>query len=465
VGLLRRWFGSGAGQSERTGSGDLELGLALLSQRRAEDAIEPLRIALEANQDPARAATALAEAFAALGDDAQADYFVARALEIDPGFAPAHFQQGVFHQLTGRFDAAALSYGEALRLAPDFAPAWLNLGLVHERRGDFPAALAHHARAAGLRPDWAEAHFNLSLQLLLQGDYARGWEEYEWRWRRLDLEGYAPHAAKPRWDGGATRQTVLVYCEQGFGDSLLCLRFVPLVRARAGRVLLECPPKLAPLFRNTPGIDAVIARGEPLPAFDSCCALLGLPRLLGTTVANLPAAVPYVQADPDRVRHWAVRLAGDRGLKVGLFWATDSASRITEQRSLELNQLAPLGTIQGVSFYSLQRGAPARQACAPPAGMRIVDLSAELSDFADDAALMANLDLVISVDTATAHLAGALGRPVWVMTSFPPHWVWMLQRADSPWYPSLRLFRQARPGDWPPVIEQVAAALAARLRK
>lgn len=462
--LLRRWFGSPAkAATNAAGGAALDNGLALLSQGRAEESLEPLREALDAGQSPARAATSLAQAFAALGDDAQADYFIQRALEIDPDFAPAHFQQGIFRQLTGDLDAAAASYGHALRLQPQLSGAWLNLGLILEQRGDFAGALEHHARAARLQPDWAEAHFNLALQQLLQGDYARGWEEYEWRWRREDLRGYAPHADKPRWDG-LRRETVLVYCEQGFGDSLQFLRFVPLVGRRAGRVILECPPKLAPLFRLTPGIDAVIARGEPLPAFDSCCALLGLPRMFGTTVDSLtasPSQVPYVHADPERASRWRARLAPDGGFRVGLFWATDSGSRITLQRSLALRQLAPLGRVPGVRFYSLQRGEAARQAQAPPEGMRITDLSEVLVDFADDAALMASLDLVITVDTATAHLAGALGRPVWVMTHFPPHWVWLLEREDSPWYPSLRLFRQDPAGGWAPVIERVAAALAA----
>lgn len=456
--LLRRLFGGGAARP-----GTLETGRALHAQRRFEEALEPLREALEAGEDPPLAATLLSEAFGVLGDAEQADYFASRALEADPGFAPALFQHGALAQRRGDLATAEASYRAALAQAPDTAAAWMNLGLIHEQRGDFPAAREHHERAVRLQPDWAEAHFNLALQLLLQGDYERGWEEYEWRWRREDLRGYAPHAGRRRWDGRASGETVLVYCEQGFGDSLQFLRFVPRVRERAGRVLLECPPKLAPLFRRTPGIDAVIARGEALPAFDSCIALLGLPRLLGTTLASIPCDIPYLHPDPARAAHWAARLAADASaLKVGLFWATDSGARTTAQRTLTLQSLAPLARVGGATFYSLQRGTPAREAATPPAGMRLVDLSGELADFADDAALMASLDLVVSMDTATAHLAGALGRPAWVLTHFPPPWNWMLEREDSPWYPSVRLFRQARGEGWSPVIERMALALAQR---
>ena len=455
MGLLRRLLGGGAERPSR-----LEAGLALHAQRRFEEALEPLREAYDAGEQPALAAATLAEALRALGDEDQADYFIARALEADPSSGPAHVQRGVLAQLRGELQVAETAYRNAIAHAPDTAVAWMNLGLVLEQRGEFAAARQHHEQAVRLRPDWAEARFNLALQLLLQGEYARGWEEYEWRWRREDLRGYTPHAGRPRWDGGTAPQTVLVYCEQGFGDSLQFLRFVPGVRERAGRVLLECPPKLAPLFRRTPGIDAVIARGETVPAFDSCVALLGLPRLLGTTLQSIPRDVPYVHPDPARAAHWAARLATDPSpLKVGLFWATESGARTTAQRTLSLQALAPLAKAAGASFYSLQRGDAARQANAPPAGLRITDLSGELTDFADDAALMVNLDLVISMDTATAHLAGALGRPAWVLTHFPPPWNWMLEREDSPWYPSVRLFRQAPGEGWAPVIERIAGAL------
>jgi hypothetical protein len=257
---------------------------------------------------------------------------------------------------------------------------------------------------------------------------------------------------------------LLLHAEQGLGDTLQFCRYAPLAAARA-RVVLEVQAPLARLLSSLPGVSQVIARGEALPAFDAQAPLLSLPRAFGTTIETVPARVPYLAADPDQAAAWGRRLAALPGLKVGLCWAGEPRAGFPElaaidaRRSISLAALAPLAKVAGVSFVSLQKGAPAAQAADPPPPMALFDYTAELADFADTAALVENLDLVISVDTSVAHLAGAMARPVWLLNRFDTCWRWLLDRQDSPWYPTLRLFRQTTPGDWTSVIADLRQAL------
>ncbi len=383
------------------------------------------------------------------------------AVDADGALAEAHFNLGTALFESGEHAQAIAHCRTALALRPSFAEASVSLGFLLEREGDAPGAAGCYRDAIAARPDFAEAHFNHALQLLLAGDFEEGWEEYEWRLRLPELVSLWPYADRPRWDGSPLEgKTILLYAEQGLGDAIQFVRFAPLVAERGGRVILSCAASLMALFESVPGVAALADWSEPAPAFDLCCSLLSLPGIFRTTLATLPAQIPYLHADPEKLRRWSARLAPDAArLKVGLVWATQSSNKSARSRSLDLEMLAPIVAAGDVLFCSLQKGPGADHIAHAPAGMRIVDFGRELADFSDTAALVANLDLVISIDTAAAHLAGAMATPVWVLTDWPPEWRWLLGRDDSPWYPTMRLFRRAREEAWHGVISRLAEAL------
>ncbi len=384
-----------------------------------------------------------------------------RAIALRPAYADAHVNLGVLLQQWGQIDPAEECFRRALALRPDHPDTLVNLGNIAQARGDLDEAVACHRRAIALRPDGAEAHCNLAMALLARGDLAAGWAEYEWRWRVP--AGLADRRAftQPQWRGeAAAGRILLVHAEQGFGDTLQFCRLVPLAAVRGLRVVLEVQQALVRLLHGTPGIERVIGRGDDLPPFDLHCPLLSLPLALGTTLDTIPAALPLA-VDPARVESWRTRLAasGDRRPRVGLAWAGSSGmdrpnqAAVDRRRSLDPRLLAPLFDLPGPHFVSLQMG-------GPPTDLPLTDVMADMHDFADTAALVATLDLVVSVDSAVAHLAATLGKPVWLLDRFDPCWRWLRDRGDTPWYPTLRLFRQPRPGDWTTVVHQVKSDLA-----
>jgi tetratricopeptide (TPR) repeat protein len=435
------------------GSGDLEAAIGCY--------LETLALTPAHAPGQAQVRNNLGNAYMNLGrlDDAIAAFH--EAISLEPGYAEAHLNLGIAQQRIGDIEQATTLYRTALELKPDLAVASLNLGYVLEHEGDVRGAIECYRNAIAALPDFANAHFNLALLLLSTGDFAEGWEEYEWRLRLPDLAASWPYAGRARWNGeDLGGKVILLYAEQGFGDAIQFVRYAPLVAERGGRVIMICQAKLKTLFESVAGLSAVVPAGEPDPGFDVCCSLLSLPRLFGTTPETIPAAVPYLRPGEDKARRWKARLAEEGpGLKVGLYWSTDSKSRISRPRSLSLEMLSPLAGIPGVKFFSLQRGDAAIQAAQPPQGMTVIDPTAELADFADDAALISELDLVISINTATAHLAGALGKPVWALIHFPADWRWLIDRDDSPWYPTMRLFRRERADTWHDVIRRVGDAL------
>jgi hypothetical protein len=286
------------------------------------------------------------------------------------------------------------------------------------------------------------------------GEFEEGWKEFEWRLRVPQMR-LARDFPQPRWTGREARgKTILLFAEGGFGDALHFIRYAPLVAARGATVLLECQAELLPLLSRVRGISAVFARGERLPAFDWQTPLQSLPLAFGTTLKTIPAEVPYLSAPPQRIAQWAKRLAGDPSFKVGLAWA---GSAEHDARSCSLATFAPLAAIPDVTFYGLQKGPQANQPVPP--GLRLIQMGDELGDFADTAALVSNLDLVISVDTSVVHLAGGMGRPVWTLIPCDSDFRWLRNRTDSPWYPTMRLFRQPAGGPWGPAVESIAAAL------
>ncbi|MEW6689377.1 MAG: tetratricopeptide repeat protein, partial [Pseudomonadota bacterium] len=438
-------------------------GYALQERGEIAAAIECYEEALALEPSLAQAHNNLGNAYKACGrqQDAVASY--RDAVAADPTLAEAHLNLGIALYEAGRLGEAAQNYRAARELKPALAEASLNLGFLLEQEGDARGAREAYRAAIAARPDFAEAHFNHALQLLQAGEFEAGWEEYEWRLKLPELAPFWPYAGRQRWNGEELRgRRILLYAEQGFGDAIQFVRYAPLVAARGGEAIVSCPPKLLRLFRTLSGVSATHDAQEPPPDFDLCCSLLSLPRLFHSTLDTIPVPVPYLHARAEDAARWQSKLAAlGPGLKVGLYWSTDSKNRITPLKSLELETLAALAGVPGVAFVSLQRGAAAAQAARPPQGMKLIDASAELRDFADDAALIANLDLVISIDTATAHLAGALGRPVWTLVHFPAEWRWLAGREDSPWYPTMRLFLRRRSESWHDVAGRVRLALQA----
>lgn len=427
--------------------------------------------------------------------DASAAY--RRALSLRPGYAEAHLQLGMALFGDGEVEPAIAEYRRAIALRGDLVEAYGNLGRALLYQGRPEEAIAEFQRALALRHDqpdiehelgsalrevgrldesiaayqrslatrsgFADSHYGLAWTYLLKGDFERGWAEYESRSGLGDAAAWARHFTQPRWDGSDLHgRRILLYAEQGFGDTFLAFRYVPMVVARGARILLQCPGPMLELLAGQSGIEQAIEDGQPTPAFEVQCPLMSLPGIFGTTLATIPSAVPYISADPGKVAQWREWLGKSDALQVGLVW---SGKPIPRNRSIPFEMLAPFAGIPGVRWHSLQVGEPAAAARTPNAPMQLLDWSARLTDFAQTAALIDNLDLVITIDTAVAHLAGAMGKPVWAMLQSAADWRWLLGREDSPWYPTMRLFRQPRPGDWAAVIGQVTTELCRLVEK
>jgi tetratricopeptide (TPR) repeat protein len=442
------------------------LGAVLGTLQRRDEAIACYRDALRLRPDYGEAYNNLGLALVETRHSAEAVVYLQQAVRLRPQAPEGHNNLGLAYADLGRFPEAEGCYRDALRLNPRYVEAHNNLGSTYKEQGRTAEALAGYQLALWLDPASASTHYNRSLAWLQAGDYQDGWPEYEWRWRRPTA---TPRSFRqPRWDGTPLAgRTILLYCEQGLGDTLQFLRYASLVQATGGTVLLECPGSLVPLLRTCPGIDRLIAEGDPLPDFDVQAPLLSLPGLLGTTSPEaVPAPIPYLAADRDRVAHWQSVLAAVPGFQVGLVWQGNPRHPWDHHRSLPLRCLEPLATVAGVHLISLQKGPGEEQLRTLAGRFPVVDLGPDFNRdggaFLDTAAVMQQLDLVVTVDTAAAHLAGALGVPVWVLLSRIADWRWLREREDTPWYPSMRLFRQRQLGDWPEVAARVADALRQR---
>jgi len=386
-----------------------------------------------------------------------------RALALKPEFPEALNNRGNALQAACRFAEAIAAYDRALAVRPGYAEAHNNRGQAEEALGRTAAALAGYRQAQALQPGFAAAHFNEALALLRQGDFTNGWRLYDWRWQAVGRRALVRDYAEPRWDGNAplAGRTLFLHYEQGFGDTLQMLRYAPLLAARGTRVLVEVPPSMAALAATLPGSVTVVTEGSAPPPFDLQCPLMSLPHACGTTLATVPADVPYLSA-PDRdLQAWRERLGPARRRRIGLAWSGSAGqSGPMRARSLPLPLLLE-GLGADAEYHSLQKDYRNGDRELLAADSRIRDHAAALTDFAATAGLIAHLDLVITVDTAVAHLAGAMGRPVWVLLSFAADYRWLVDRADSPWYPTMRLFRQRAFGAWAGVLSAVRTALAA----
>jgi len=431
----------------------------LLSLRRTEEALAAFRQVLARVPQHPQARLGSGIAHAALGalDEAVADFD--RALTLAPGHPAAHFNRGIALYDLGRYAEAVAAHDSALAAAPDHAGALLNRGRALAALNRFDDAIASYGKAQALRKDDADVHFMESLALLTLGDYRRGFEKYEWRWRRSGMPEQKSRG-RPLWRGDypLARKTVLLHAEQGFGDTIQFARYVPLLAANGAKVVLEVQPELTALMARLEGAAAVIARGTAAPPFDVHCPLGSLPLAFKTESATVPANIPYLSADNARLAKWSARIGALERPRIALAWAGNPSHLNDRNRSVPFAKLAPLLSIPA-RFVSIQRDVRGEDAIALAGDSRVTNLGAELDNFADTAALIAQCDLVIAVDTAVAHLAGAMGRPLWMLLPFAPDWRWTLDGETSPWYPTARLFRQTSLGDWDGVIARVGEVL------
>jgi tetratricopeptide (TPR) repeat protein len=436
-----------------------QYGLLLNALNRHVEAVEALTTVLDATPDHPQALAARGGAFWMLEDWDRAEADLDRALTLAPGNVPALIDRGNVAHDRQQYDTALACYDRALAFSPDDASALLNRAGTLQSLQRHADAIEAYRKVLAVRPGHADALLNIGLCQLRAGAWRDGWQGYEARWRLPQWSRALPNFSAPLWDGTSDLQgkRVLLASEQGLGDAIQFSRFARLVADRGASVILGVQPPLARLMRDLPGVSRIAVQGDPDPDYDLYVPLMSLPALLelGTGVAT---EGPYLRADPHAAAAWRTRLATLPGLKVGLAWAGDSrrydrtAFLMDGRRSIALDRLAPLLAAGGVTFVSIQKGS----AAGPP----IVDWSGELQDFADTAALIEALDLVISVDTAVAHTAGALGKPVWTLNRFDRCWRWMWARTDTPWYPAMRLFTQTTPGVWDDVVAEVAATLA-----
>ncbi|HEY8750100.1 MAG TPA: tetratricopeptide repeat protein [Tepidisphaeraceae bacterium] len=386
-------------------------------------------------------------------------------VRLEPQNVMALLSLGNAMRLCGDRDAAIGAYRTAVELLPDSPLARSNLGASLLDMGCFEQAIEHLRKAISLNPDLAPPHFNLALALLASGDWALGWPEFEWRRQIPDVGGDSRIFAQPEWDGCPLRnRSILVQCEQGFGDTIQFVRFLPLLKDRGARVILECQPKLQNLLKGVAGADTVVARGEQLPPFDTHVRLLSLPGIFETTPSSIPASIPYLHPEPAHVEKWRPVIAGP-AFKIGMVWQGRRGYRADRDRSIPLKEFTPLAQVPGVKLFSLQKEDGTEQIADCGFEIRQMDPTIDTAGaFVDTAAIIPSLDLVITSDTAIAHLAGAIGAQVWVALAKCPDWRWMVGRADSPWYPTMRLFRQETAGDWNPVFARMANELKSRAR-
>ncbi len=435
---------------------------------RPKLAVEEARRAIAIEPNMPAALSNLGVALYELKDYEEAARSQRKAIAANPNFAEAHSNLGNALHALKRFDEAVAAYRRAIALNPNYADAWANLGTTLHHSGSFDEGISALRRAIALAPHHANAHSGLGILLLMRGDLGEGWDEYEWRLRSTERKG--PRFPEIPWQGESLAgKHIYVQAEQGFGDSLQFARYLPLLAARAGSVTLRVHQQLVTLLHESlPGITVLGDRGDPAP-YQCDAVLLSLPRLFKTRLETIPAQMPYLRAPAEAVQRWTKRLSTMSGLKVGLVWAGNPEHVNDHRRSLDLKLLAPLLAVPGTSFASLQVGPrSADLKKLPPSPNRgkaraaaIDDLSGAFSDFVESAAAVSALDLVITVDTSMAHLAGGLGKPVWVLLPWVTDWRWMLNREDNPWYPTMRLFRQNRGEDWADVIARVEKELNA----
>lgn len=435
------------------------LGNVLAGKELLSDAVDCYEEALRLNPRYAEAHNNLGNALAQLGRHDEAEICYQKALRHNPDYPEAHNNLGNCLADASRLAEAVACYRQALRIKPDYAEAFNNLGVTLVKQYKHSEAYDCYVNALRLKPDYADAHLNRALAWLQTGNFEQGWKEYEWRWRVRETT--RPALTVPEWNGEPLRgRSILLYAEQGLGDTLQFIRYAALVKQRGAVVIFESQPQLVPFLSRCSGIDLILPKGRTLPEFQTHCALLSAPRVLGTTPERVPADVPYLYADPALVAQWRRRLSRIHGFRIGVNWQGNPRYKGDRHRSFPLTEFAALAAVPGVRLISLQKHVGSHQLEEIAEKFEVIALKEPFDSaggaFADTAAVMMNLDLVITSDTSIAHLAGGLGVTTWVPLPWSADWRWMEQRTDSPWYPTMRLFRQTDPGDWSSVFARIS---------
>lgn len=443
------------------------LGAVLQEQEKLDEAAACYRRALELQPHWAEAHFNLGTVLQEQGSMEQAVESYRTALELNPRRLEAHNNLGNVLQQQGRLDEAAACYRRALQVAPNSIEALNNLGRVLKDQGKLHEAIACCRRAVEQDPDSAEAHNTLAYAYLTAGDFQQGWAEYEWRWKTGKAQAVPRRVcAAPRWDGSPLAgRTIFVWCEQGLGDTIQFIRYARLLKQQGATVLVEAPVRLHRLLGQCPWIDRLVEPSQHVPACDCHAPLMSLPRIFGSTLQSVPADVPYLFARESLVERWRAWLAGIPGRKIGIAWQGNRQYPGDRWRSIPLQMFAPLSAVEGVSLISLQKGDGAEQVAQLAGQFRVIvpeALDEASGPLMDAAAIMKSLDLVITSDTVVPHLAGALGVHVWVALGQNCDWRWLRGRDDSPWYPTMRLFRQEVRNQWPEVFDRMARELRVR---
>ena len=408
--------------------------------------------ALEINPDDAEIHSNLGVTLKEMGQLDKSLQAYQKSVCIQPEFAEGYYNMGVFFQEQRKLKESVKAYQKAIQIQPDHVETYVNLGVVLREQGRLKESVKTHQKAVRIQPDYAEAHINLAITFLLQGRLNAGWKEFEWRWsRKRDFK-------RPLWDGTLLNgKSILIYAEQGFGDTIQFVRYIDLLPGTNTVIIFVCQPELKSLLKGIDRIDTLVTKGEDIPSSDFQVPLLSLPYMFNTTLDTIPVRIPYLYPRPkaDSVFH----VDDSHGLKVGLVWAGRTTHVNDSNRSIDLKCFRCLLDVEGCQFFSLQVGEARADIKRYGYHHVIKDLGKQFIDFHCTALAILQLDLIISVDTAVAHLAGSLGKPVWTLLPFIPDWRWMLDRSDSPWYPSMTIFRQKEMGGWTPVFEQLKLSL------
>jgi tetratricopeptide (TPR) repeat protein len=451
-------FQAALARQPQSAAAHANLANALTRAHRFGEAVDEARAALARDPDLADAYVTSGSALRELGRNEEAIAALRRAIELTPDSAPAHANLG--NALLEQDDTAAAEaqFRRAIELNPNLAEAHSGLGYLLTNAKRFPEAIAACERAIALRPDFAEAHWNEGFAYLLAGDFEHGWEKYEWRKRHPRYAAAYRSFDAPTWEGeDLAGRTLMIHAEQGLGDSIQFIRYAEPLAARGARVVVACDRALIDLFRRVRGVADAVDKNGAMPPFDVWIDQMSLPRVTRTRLDSIPAPDAYLSADPARVAAWRHELPQD--LKIGLVWAGNPTHSNDRRRSMPVEAMRPVVAVSGPTFVSLQVGTKSREVERLPG---VLDIAGRLTDFMATAAVVETLDLVIAVDTAVTHLAAAMGKPAWTLLPFDPDWRWVVAHPDTtPWYPSMRLFRQSRSGDWDGVAARVAAAVRA----
>ncbi len=435
------------------------LGLVFIALKRQEKAIQAFQEAIRIKPDYADAYYNFGLVLKKRQQFEEAVQNFKQVMKITPDDADAYYNLGNTYEALDRYEPAAKNYQLAIKKNGTFVGAFNNLALVLKKMGRIDEAISYFREALRLQPGLAEAHWNLSLALLINGQFEEGWKEHEWRFMKGKRSTIYPHRfGMPLWDGSSfAGKRLFVHSEQGFGDTLQFIRYLPMVKRLGGTLVFEAFGPLLETISGFPGIDKLVEISPDRRHVENCdyyVPLMSLPMLFATDIPTIPSNIPYIFADPEKASQWKNRI-NKKGYKIGIAWAGKPEHENDGNRSCELAQFLPLAGMPGIAMYGLQKGGAARQAETLDGMRRMINFDCELKDFSETAAAIENLDLIISVDTALVHLAGAMGKPVWTLLPYAPDWRWLLEREDSPWYPTMRLFRQPAHGDWGAVFGEV----------